>query len=80
MENSEINKLLGALSSTTGSINGIGEKIDKLNDSIKNSSNSSSELAKALNKLSRWGVIIAGSGVLIAAAHLVFNITKYILN
>lgn len=77
MENSEIDKLLGALSSTTASIIGVNEKLDKLNESINKSSESSSRLTESLNRLSKWGLFIAGAGVAVAFGHLVLNIIKF---
>ena len=78
MGNSEIYKLLGALSSTTASIIGINKKIDKLNESINKSSESSSQLAESLNRISKWGLYIASVGVAVAFGHLVLNVLKYI--
>lgn len=55
----------------------IEERIDELNKKLTESSDSSSELTKALNRITLAGAIIAGSGVLVAILNLIFEIGKY---
>jgi len=57
---------------------GINEKIDKLNDSINKSSESSGRLAEALNKLSQYGLWVAIAGVAVALGHLILNVFQAI--
>lgn len=64
----------------TGLYNTIGaikEQLIALNANLKDSSDSSDRLAVALNRLTLWGLIVAGSGVMIALGHLVFEIYKF---
>ncbi len=60
-----------------GALNRIEDELNKLNGNLKESSESSTRLTKALNRLTFWGVLIAGFGVLIALASIVFEIYKY---
>ena len=53
------------------------EKIGKLIEAIKEASDAGGGVAKALNRLTFWGVIVAGMGVLVALGALVFEIFKY---
>jgi len=49
-----------------------------LNKNIKESNNSSINLTSALNKITLWGVIIAGSGILVALTSLILELIKYL--
>ena len=64
----------------TGFFNTVGSMKDQLatlNINIKESSESSSMLAKALNNLTFRGVLVAGFGVLVALGGLIFEIYKH---
>ena len=64
----------------TGYFNAIGtirDHLGKLNNNLEEFNKTSTKLSEALNKLTLSGVIVAGSGVLIALAHLIFNVFKY---
>lgn len=64
----------------TGFYNQLGlikEKLQTLNVNLEQSSNSSEHLAKALNRLTLAGVIVAGLGVIAAIGHLILDIIKY---
>lgn len=45
----------------------------ELNENIKRAEESSTELARALNKLTFWGVIVAGSGIVIVLVQFLFE-------
>jgi hypothetical protein len=60
-----------------GALNRIHDELTALNSNLKESSESSYGLTKALNKLTFWGVLIAGLGVLTAMGHLLFELYKY---
>jgi hypothetical protein len=50
------------------------EVLGQLNASVKAADQSSTRLATALNRLTFWMALIAGAGVLVALATLVFQI------
>jgi len=56
----------------------IKDQLEALNKNLSESSQASGRLATALNKLTCAGVIVTGFGVLLAFAHLAFEIIKYI--
>ena len=58
-------------------VSSMKDQLATLNINIKESSESSSALAKALNNLTFWGVLVAGLGVLVALGGLIFEIYKY---
>ena len=64
-------------SNPSSSIEKAVEKIDKLNENLVKSGESSSKLTTALNRITLYGIIIAGIGVLTAVCSLVFEIIKY---
>lgn len=55
----------------------IRDSLQKLNSNINEANESSTRLTAALNKITLWGAIIAGAGVLVALASLIFEIYKY---
>lgn len=59
------------------SINKISNHLETLNKRIEESNKSSEQLASALNRLTFWGVIVAGLGVFTAIANLFL---KYMVN
>ncbi|MBU4321236.1 MAG: hypothetical protein KJ739_09145 [Nitrospinae bacterium] len=64
----------------TGFFNTIGkisERLEQLNNNIIESSESSTNLASALNRITFWGILIAGSGVVVALFSLLFEIFEY---
>lgn len=81
-----------SLFKTSQNISGVGQQIIYLSDAvnsiktvlntasenIKSSSESSTQLTKALNKLTRYGVIAAWVAVLVAFGHLILEAIKYI--
>lgn len=56
----------------------IDQKLGDLIDTLKKADESSTELTKALNTLTKWGVIVATGGVVVALLSLSFEIYKYI--
>ncbi len=65
----------------TGLFSTIGDirnNLVELNKNLNESNNSSSKLTRALNKITLFGVIIAGLGVLVALGNLVLDLLKYI--
>lgn len=57
----------------------IDEKLGGLINSIQKADESSTELTKALNTLTKWGVIVASCGVIVAFLALLFEIYKYFI-
>lgn len=55
----------------------IAEHLAELNKNIVDANESSTKLTKALNNITLVGVVIAGSGIVIAALNLAFEIFKY---
>lgn len=51
--------------------------LNKLNDNIKNANDLSTKLTKALNRITFWGVVIAGAGIILAFLGLLFEVYKY---
>ena len=56
----------------------IRDSLQTLNVNIKDANESSTKLTRALNKITLWGVIVAGSGIMIALASLILDLVKYI--
>lgn len=50
----------------------IKDRIESLDRTIKDSADSSNNLTKAIKKITFWGAIIAGTGVLVAILNLIF--------
>lgn len=64
----------------TGFLNTVGDIRDKLqvlNENLERTNESSTRLSSALNRITFWGLIIGGAGVLVALGHLVLEICKY---
>lgn len=80
--NKAIHKLVVAIfnsgSKTSGQLGYVTEKINELNKNLKTANESSDRLTEALNKITFWGVIIAGIGVVVAALNLVLDFIKYL--
>jgi hypothetical protein len=55
----------------------LNEETNKLNTNIIQASASSDELAKALNRLTKYGAIVVFLGVIVAAVNLGFDIYKH---
>lgn len=55
-------------------IGDIRDSLQELNINIKNANESSSKLTFALNKITLWGVIVAGLGILVALANFVMEL------
>lgn len=58
---------------TARAVTNLTEKIEILDSTIRKADESSTKLAKALNRLTVWGVIIAAVSVFIAALNFVFE-------
>jgi len=58
---------------TASAVTKLNGKLDELNANIKKADESSTKLAQALNRLTFWGIIIAGTGVLVAALNFIFE-------
>lgn len=56
----------------------IRDSLQELNSNIKEANETSTKLTAALNKITLWGVIVAGSGILVAIANFIFEIIKNI--
>lgn len=56
----------------------IRDSLQELNINLKQANDSSAKLTQALNKITLWGVIITGAGILVALASLVLGIIKYL--
>jgi hypothetical protein len=67
-----------ALSGLKTVIGHVEERIGDLNKNINDSSESSDKLTEAIKKITLWGTIIAGAGVLIALLNLCFEVYKYL--
>lgn len=80
--NRAIHKLVVAIfnsgSKTSTQISYLGNKIDRLNRNLEESSKSSDRLTGALNNITRAGVIIAGIGVLIALGNFTLDLLNYL--
>lgn len=66
----------------TGVFSTIGKienHLNKLNENLVTANESSEKLTKALNRITFWGVIIAGAGVLVATVSLCFEIYQFIV-
>ncbi len=48
----------------------IATELKKANHELRQSSEASDRLSNALNRITRWGVVVGAAGVLIAAGHL----------
>lgn len=55
----------------------IRDSLQELNTNIKEANESSTKLTSALNEITFWGVIVAGSGILVALAGFILDIIKY---
>lgn len=58
---------------TSVAVGKLTKEIENLNKAIRKADESSTKLSKALNRLTFWAVIIAGSGVIIAALNFIFQ-------
>jgi predicted RNase H-like nuclease (RuvC/YqgF family) len=58
---------------TALAITKLKEKIELLNETIENANKSSEDLAKALNRLTFWGVFIAAVGVFVSLIQFLYN-------
>lgn len=56
----------------------IRDSLQTLNVNIKEANESSTKLTKALNKITLFGVIIAGSGIVVASASFILELIKYL--
>ena len=56
----------------------IRDSLQELNANIKQANESSTKLTAALNKITLWGVIVAGSGILVALSSFILELTKYV--
>lgn len=55
----------------------IRDSLQILNVNIKEANESSTKLTRVLNKITFWGAIIAGVGVVVALLGFVFEVYKY---
>lgn len=62
---------VGKIEERLGEFITLGEKFSK---NIEESSRASEELTKALNRITLWGVIIAGISLFIALIHLILEV------
>lgn len=60
-----------------GAIILVQDQLEKLNENLKKADESSTRLTKALNKLTLWGIIIAGGSLVVGLCSLIFEIIKY---
>jgi len=51
----------------------IRDSLQTLNANIKEANDSSTRLTKALNTITLWGVIVAGSGIIVAVIGLILR-------
>lgn len=55
----------------------IRDSLQELNSNIKVANESSTKLTAALNKITLWGVVVAGSGIIVALAAFILELVKY---
>ena len=70
---SQLGYLQNKIKGLEGSVDKLNQQFKKLNENIEKADASSSKLAKALNRLTLGGVIVAGSGILLALAQFLFE-------
>ena len=56
----------------------VQDQLEKLNENLKRADESSTLLTKALNKLTLWGIIIAGGSLFVGLCSLIFEVIKYL--
>ena len=66
-----------AIGSLKSNLTSITTEITGLNNNIKTASESSDKLTEAIKRITFWGTIIAGGGVLVALMSFIFEILKY---
>jgi hypothetical protein len=66
----------GVKTNLRGSINLVRKELERLNDNLRNADESSTRLTQALNRLTLFGVIIAGGSLLVAFVTLIFEIIR----
>ncbi len=66
-----------SLFSTSG-VQKVEANLERLNKNLESSSESSTKLAEALNKLTKYGVLAAWVAVLVGLGNLVFEVIKYL--
>ena len=75
--NKAIHKLVVGIfnsgSKTSGQVGHLGGKIDELNKNLKNASESSTSLAKSLNRLTLFGVLAATFGIISQLAQFLYS-------
>jgi predicted ribosome quality control (RQC) complex YloA/Tae2 family protein len=59
--------------STARAAEKLNTSLKELNDNFKKADESSSNLARALNRLTFWGVLIAAIGVFVSLAQFLYN-------
>ncbi len=74
---SAISSQVGYLQNKVGdlqkSVNHLGQAFEQLNKNIENADKSSTDLSSALNKLTLYGVIVAGTGIFLALLQFLFE-------
>ena len=55
----------------------VKDELGRLNERLEASEAASTKLTASLNKLTFWGVIIAGGGLIVAGANFVLEVVKY---
>lgn len=72
-----VGNIRDSLKTLNDNLGNIRDNLKTLNDNIQRASDSSEKLTYALNKITFWGVLVAGTGVVVAVVNLIFEIYKY---
>lgn len=70
---SQLKDLQSKIGTLEESVNKMNGSFHELNNAIKKADKSSTNLSEALNRLTFWGVIIAGTGLIIGLAQFLFE-------
>jgi hypothetical protein len=65
-------------SKTSSQLAYLKNQIGRLNTNLEESNESSDKLTRALNKITLWGVIIAGVAAMIAIGNFVLDLLNYL--
>lgn len=75
--NRAIHKLVHSIVNTrltiSSQLSNLQSRIDNLNKNIEEANRSSSELSSSLNRLTLWGVIITGTGIVFAMVQFLYE-------
>ena len=70
---SQLGYLQNKIERLQNNVSQLNESFSQLNENIKKADESSTKLAGALNKLTFWGVIVAGSGIVVVLIQFLFE-------